>query len=234
MDLRRQVLIIEDDEDIALSLKYNLEKEGGFSVETASDGESGLRAAAHRRPDLVILDLNLPGTDGLSVCRTLRRQPATSAVPIMMLTARVEETDKIVGLELGADDYVTKPFSMREMLARTRAVLRRFERGTGDAPAYTDDLIHLDVAARVIKVAGKPVSLTRKEFDLLAALIGSRGRVLSRDQLLERVWGQAYYGETRTVDVHVRRLRQKLGTAAEPRIETVIGIGYRYRSPDPE
>ena len=234
MDLRRQVLIIEDDDDIALSLKYNLEKEGGFKVETASDGESGLRAAALQKPDLVILDLNLPGTDGLSVCRTLRREAATSAVPIMMLTARIEETDKIVGLELGADDYVTKPFSMREILARTRAVLRRSERGAEEAPSYTDDLIQVDPASRLLRVGGRSVALTRKEFDLLAALVASRGRVLTRDQLLERVWGQAYYGETRTVDVHIRRLRQKLGAPAEERIETVIGVGYRYRSPFPE
>ncbi len=229
MDLRRRILIIEDDEDIALSLKYNFEKEGGYQVETAHDGEAGLQAAARQTPDLVILDLNLPGVDGLSVCKSLRARPATAAAPIIMLTARVEESDKIVGLELGADDYITKPFSMKEILARARAVLRRSDRAPEEPLAYADALLSLDTAARIVRVRGKEVALTRKEFDLLAALVESRGRVLTRDQLLEKVWGQAFYGETRTVDVHVRRLRKKLGEPAQDRIETVIGVGYRFQ-----
>jgi len=234
MDLRKKILIVEDDEDIALSLKYNLEKEGGYLVQTAADGEAGLRAASQRTPDLVLLDLNLPGVDGLSVCKQLRRDAATSGVPIVMLTARVEETDRIVGLELGADDYITKPFSMKEMLARIRAVLRRSERGASEPAVYEDGLISLDAASHMLRVQGQEVSLTRKEFDLLAALVGSRGRVLSRDQLLQRVWGYDYFGETRTVDVHIRRLRKKLGRAAQGRIETVVGVGYRFRaSPEP-
>jgi DNA-binding response OmpR family regulator len=232
MDLRKKILIIEDDEDIALSLKYNLEKEGGFAVEIASDGESGLRAAAHRNPDLVILDLNLPGMDGLSVCRSLRRQTGTVSVPIVMLTARVEESDKIVGLELGADDYITKPFSMKEILARTKAVLRRTHRDPEEATTYSDGVVFLDSAAHVARVRGREVPFTRKEFDLFAALVANRGRVMTRELLLERVWGHAYYGETRTVDVHIRRVRKKLGDGAMDLIETVIGVGYRFRSPE--
>ncbi|MGH9389365.1 MAG: winged helix-turn-helix domain-containing protein, partial [Vicinamibacteria bacterium] len=152
-----------------------------------------------------------------------------SAVPLLMLTARVEESDRIVGLELGADDYITKPFSMREMLARTRALLRRANRAVEEPTAYFDGVIHLDPASRVLKVHDREVALTRKEFDILAALVGSRGRVISREQLLQKVWGYQYFGETRTVDVHIRRLRKKLGTAAEDRIETIIGVGYRFR-----
>ena len=232
MDARKRILIIEDDEDIALSLKYNLEKEGGYAVQTAFDGESGLRVASAKIPDLVILDLNLPGMDGLSVCKSLRRQPASAAVPIMMLTARVEESDKVVGLELGADDYITKPFSMKEILARTRAVLRRAERAPEESSVYSDGLFFLDPAGHILRVQKKEVALTRKEFDLLAALIGNRGRVMSRDQLLERVWGHGYFGETRTVDVHIRRLRKKVGKPAQDRIETVVGVGYRFRGPE--
>ena len=229
MDSRKHILIIEDDEDIALSLKYNLEKEGGYAVRTTSDGESGLRAVSQAPPDLVILDLNLPGMDGLSVCKQLRKQAAAASIPIMMLTARIEESDKIVGLELGADDYITKPFSMKEILARTRAVLRRTDRPSEDAAVFNDGLIHLDPAGHILRVSKKEVPLTRKEFDLLTTLVGNQGRVLSRNQLLERVWGHGYYGETRTVDVHIRRLRKKLGKPAQDMIETVVGVGYRFR-----
>jgi DNA-binding response OmpR family regulator len=230
MDLRKRILIVEDDEDIALSLKYNLEKEGGYLVQTEADGEGGLRAASQRTPDLVLLDLNLPGLDGLSVCKQLRREPATAGVPIVMLTARVEETDRIVGLELGADDYITKPFSMKEILARARAVLRRTGRTPAGPEGYTDGVLRVEPSSRTVTVRGAVVPLTRKEFNLLVALIEARGRVLSRDQLLERVWGHAFYGETRTVDVHVRRLRQKLGAELHDSIATVIGVGYRFHA----
>ena len=232
VDLRKRILIIEDDEDIVLSLKYNLEKEGGYVVATAPDGETGLRMISQKPPQLVILDLNLPGLDGLSVCRSIREKPESSGVPIMMLTARIEESDKVVGLEIGADDYVTKPFSMKEILARVRAVLRRRDRPPEEGEAYSDDLISLDPASRMVRVGGREVPLTRKEFDLLAILVRSKGRVLSRDQLLQKVWGYEYFGETRTVDVHIRRLRQKLGRPGQDRIETIVGVGYRYRGAD--
>jgi DNA-binding response OmpR family regulator len=232
VDLRKRILIIEDDEDIVLSLKYNLEKEGGYVVATAGDGETGLKMISQRPPHLVILDLNLPGIDGLSICRSIREKPESAGVPIMMLTARIEESDKVVGLEIGADDYVTKPFSMKEILARVRAVLRRRDRPPEEGEAYSDDLISLDPASRIVRVGGREVTLTRKEFDLLATLVRSRGRVLNRDQLLQKVWGYEYFGETRTVDVHVRRLRQKLGKPGQDRIETIVGVGYRYRGAD--
>jgi DNA-binding response OmpR family regulator len=228
-DVRKRVLVIEDDEDIALSLEYNLEKAGGYVVQSVRDGESGLKRALERPPDLVILDLNLPGMDGLAVCQALRRHSSTAAVPIMMLTARVEESDRIVGLEIGADDYLTKPFSMREILARIRALLRRAERRPDVDAVYSDGVILLDRQGHILKVQDRDVTLTRKEFDLLATLVGSRGRVLTREQLLERVWGPGYYGESRTVDVHVRRVRKKLGKEAQDCIETIVGVGYRFR-----
>ena len=229
MEVRKRVLIIEDDEDITLSLRYNLEKEGGYIVQTATDGEKGLRAAGQKPPDVIILDLNLPGMDGLSVCRILRKRPESQDVPIIMLTARVEESDKIVGLEIGADDYITKPFSMREILARVRAVLRRHERVLEHPGIYSDELFYLDPSSHILTVEKKEVPLTKKEFDLLAALVANKGRVMSRDQLLQKVWGYEYPGETRTVDVHVLRLRAKLGKPAQDRIETVVGVGYRFR-----
>jgi two-component system alkaline phosphatase synthesis response regulator PhoP len=231
-DSRRRILVIEDDEDIALSLKYNLEREGGYVVSIAGDGEAGLRATQQRMPDLVILDLNLPALDGFSVCRALRQRPGGEDVPIIMLTARVEETDKIVGLEIGADDYITKPFSMKEMLARVRAILRRRERHTEEPGVYQDELIHLDPSGHILRVQDREVALTRKEFELLAALVRNRGRVLSRETLLQKVWGYDYFGETRTVDVHIRRLRKKLGTPASDGVETVVGVGYRFRAAD--
>jgi len=224
-----RVLLIEDDEDIALSLKYNIEREASYSVEAVADGASGIREALARTPDLVLLDLNLPGMDGLEVCRRLRKEPATRAVPIIMLTARVEESDKLAGLDLGADDYITKPFSMKEVLARIRAVLRRSDKADGDEEVLVAGPVTLDGATRRVTVTGREVVLTRKEFDLLADLMRNRGRVLRRERLLERVWGYDYPGETRTVDVHIRRLRMKLGPAGEDWIETVVGVGYRLR-----
>ena len=228
----KQVLLIEDDEDIALSLKYNLEREGLFALAVAREGQEGLKAAQDRTPDLVILDLNLPGMDGMEVCRRLRKHPSTSNVPIIMLTARVEESDKLEGLEVGADDYVTKPFSMKELIARIRAVLRRFDRTAGEEACYSAGPISLDLPTRKVTVEGREIGLTRREFDLLADLMRNRGRVLTRERLLERVWGYQYPGETRTVDVHVRRLRRKLGPVAGESVETVVGVGYRFRSGD--
>ncbi len=222
-----RILLIEDDADIALSLEYNLKKEGGHAVVTARDGEVGLREALARTPDLVLLDLNLPGMDGLEVCRQLRARSTTSRVPIIMLTARVGEGEKVAGLDLGADDYITKPYSVKEVLARVRAVLRR--RGAEEDEVLEDGPLVLTLAARRAEVDGREVVLTRKEFDLLVDLVRNRGRVLTREKLLERVWGYDYPGETRTVDVHIRRLRKKLGSAGEKGIETVVGVGYRYR-----
>ena len=223
----KRILVVEDDADIALSLRYNLEREGGYEVRVAGDGERALREAEKDPPDAVLLDLNLPGMDGLEVCRQPRKRAGTARVPILMLTARVGEGERVTGLDEGADDYVTKPFSVKEVLARLRAVLRR---APGGDELLEDGALRVDLASREVRVDGAPVVLTRKEFDLLADLMRNRGRVLTRERLLERVWGYDYPGETRTVDVHVRRLRQKLGPRAEARIETVVGVGYRYRA----
>lgn len=225
----KRILLIEDDADIALSLRYNLEKDGSFEVATVRDGEAGLRAALDRGPDLVLLDLNLPGMDGLEVCRRLRASKSTSEIPIIMITARAEESQRVSGLDQGADDYITKPFSLREVQARVRAVLRRAGPEATERGSLSDPPLVLDLEARRVTVEGREVALTRREFDLLADLLRHRGRVRTRERLLEKVWGYDYPGETRTVDVHVRRLRQKLGPAIEPRLETVVGVGYRWR-----
>ena len=226
----KRILMIEDDPDIALSLRLKLERDGGFEVRTAEDGAAGLRMAVDRPPDLVLLDVNLPEMDGFEVCRQLRSDPATAQIPVIMLTARIDESDRVAGLDLGADDYITKPFSPKEALARIRAVLRRSDRSAEGQEALADGALRIDVGSRRAAVAGRDLALTRKEFDLLVELIRRRGRVLTRQRLLETVWGYDYPGETRTVDVHVRRLRQKLGPPVDGRVETVVGIGYRYRS----
>jgi DNA-binding response OmpR family regulator len=224
-----RILIIEDDRDICLSLRYALEKEGDFSVSTAHDGEGGVHEATRHVPDIVLLDLNLPGMDGMAVCGRLRQSAATATVPIIMLTARIEEADKVSGLALGADDYITKPFSVKEVVARIRAVLRR-ARTTLEGPrVLVRGTLQLDEARRRVTVDDTEVSLTRKEFDLLADLMRRPGRVSSREQLLERVWGYDHPGMTRTVDVHVRQLRKKLGEQVAKLIETVVGVGYRFR-----
>ena len=225
-----RILIVEDDPDIALSLSLKLERDGGFTVETAGSGPDGLRVAQAHPPDLVLLDVNLPGMDGFEICRRLRADVATAAIPIIMLTARIDEADRVAGLEFGADDYITKPFSPKEAVARVRAVLRRFRREQEAGEALVDAPLAVDVAARSARVGERSLELTRKEFDLLAELLRQRGRVLTRERLLESVWGYDFPGETRTVDVHVRRLRQKLGGPVDERIETVVGVGYRYRS----
>ena len=223
-----RVLVVEDEQDIARLIKHALERSGDADVEIVSSGDTALRAVTELAPDLVILDLNLPVLSGTEVCRILRARPATSAVPIIMLTARTAEGDRVAGLDLGADDYVTKPFSLRELAARVRAVLRR--RRHVDAPTgsiYQGIHLLADFDAVSISVDGNPVRLTRREFELLKFLVENRNRVLSRDRLLERVWGYERFIETRSVDVHVGRLRSKLGAAGE-QIETVVGLGYRF------
>ncbi|HXV77313.1 MAG TPA: response regulator transcription factor [Candidatus Polarisedimenticolaceae bacterium] len=225
----KRIVIIEDDADIALSIKYSMEREGEFAVTVARDGEAGIEAATRSVPDLVLLDLNLPGLDGTEVCRVLRSNRSTSAVPIIMLTARVEEREKVTGLDLGADDYITKPFSIREVLARVRAVLRRSAGGSRGHKPLAFGPLTLDEARRRVTVDGEEIRLTRKEFDLLADLMRRPDLVLTRELLLARVWGYDHPGATRTVDVHIRQLRKKLGQAAARYIETVVGVGYRFR-----
>jgi len=225
-----RILLIEDEPDIAEVLQYNLEKEG-FAVETARRGDSGLEAVRREAPDLILLDLMLPGMDGLELTRLLKRDGATARVPIVMLTARGEEVDRIVGLELGADDYISKPFSPREVVLRVKAVLRR----KNQEPAPSDrepDLavggIQLDIAGHQLRIRGEEIPLTATEFRLLRLLMERAGRVQTRGQLLTDVWGYAEDIDSRTVDTHIRRLRRKLGPEAD-RIETVIGVGYRLR-----
>jgi DNA-binding response OmpR family regulator len=220
----RKVLIIEDETDVADLLTLNLRK-AGFRVSTATDGASGLQNARDGRPDFIILDLMLPKMSGLEVCRILKSDTATSQIPILMLTAKAEEVDRIVGLEFGADDYVTKPFSPREIVLRIRAILRRGE--TADKSLKAGP-ISIDAARHEVRVNGKPVHLTSLEFKLLRTLMQRHGRVQDRDRLLNEVWGYESVIDTRTVDTHVRRLREKLGKAGDA-IETVRGFGYRLR-----
>ena len=220
--MAERILIVEDEVNIATPTKTYLERDG-FEVTHVLSGEEGLRVMEEEPPNLVLLDLNLPGIDGLEVCRRIR---ATSQVPIIMLTARDDDIDKIVGLEVGADDYVTKPFNARELVARVKAIRRR-------APATVQPIggtlshctITIDRGRHEVKVGGDEVQLAPKEFDLLWTLLEERGHVLTRDQLLERVWGYTFAGDTRTVDVHVRQLRRKLGDACP--IVTVWGVGYK-------
>jgi phosphate regulon transcriptional regulator PhoB len=223
------VLVVDDEKDLVELVKYHLEKEGLKCLE-ARDGETALQMARERTPDLMVLDLMLPGVDGLEVCRKLRKDPKTSSIAIIMLTAKAEEVDRIVGLEMGADDYMVKPFSPRELLARVKAVLRR---GQGqDMPALKRvGTLEVDEGKHQVKVDGTVVELTVKEFDLLCALMRANGRVLNREQILETVWGysNAVDIESRTVDVHIRRLREKLGSECA-RIVTVKGVGYRFES----
>jgi DNA-binding response OmpR family regulator len=223
-----RVLVVEDEQDIAGLIKHALERSGDAQVEIVGSGDAALRAVTDNTPDLVILDLNLPVLSGTEVCRILRGRPATANVPIIMLTARTGESDRVTGLDLGADDYVTKPFSLRELGARVRAVLRRRQQGTTPGTnVYAGAHLVADFEAVAISVDGASVRLTRREFELLRFLVENRNRVLSRDRLLERVWGYDRFIETRSVDVHVGRLRAKLGTAGQ-QIETVVGLGYRF------
>ena len=222
----QNILIVEDDADIAESLHYNFKREG-FRPLIAESGEKGLRLALDEKnsPALIILDLMLPGMSGMELCRRLRRESLTENTPIIMLTAKAAETDKIAGLELGADDYIVKPFSVKEVVARVRAVLRRVEKES--VPKYEDEQMAVDFADMRVSCIGEDVKLTRKEFALLTHLIKNTGRVATRQQLLDNVWGYSYFGDTRTLDVHIRRLRQKLGGCGSC-IETVVGTGYRF------
>ena len=225
---RHRVLIVEGEQDIAGLIKHALERGGDAEAEIVASGDAALRAAAERTPDLIILDLNLPVLSGTDVCRILRSRADVGRVPIIMLTARTSEDDRVSGLEQGADDYVTKPFSLRELSARVRAVLRRGAPGDDRRTInYRGEHLHADFDAVAIAVDGEPIRLTRREFELLRYLVQNKNRVISRDRLLERVWGYERLVETRSVDVHVGRLRGKLGMAGR-QIETVVGLGYRF------
>jgi DNA-binding response OmpR family regulator len=221
---KARVAVVEDDEDLAYTLVYNLERSGRYEVVRFAGGLVALDALTARPPDLVLLDLNLPDVDGLTICRELRRNPATAKVAVLMLTARAEERDKLLGFDLGADDYVTKPFSMKELLARVAAQLRRSGVDAGE-DVFEDARIRVDRARHTVERDGKPIKLTKKEFDLLWLLIQSAGRVVTRETILSRLWDYAADVETRTVDVHVRSLRRKAG---EDLVETVVGVGYRF------
>jgi DNA-binding response OmpR family regulator len=221
-----RVLVVEDEYDIAVLVKHALERAGDAQVELVASGDVAIRVATEDPPDLVILDLNLPVLSGVEVCRVLRARPETAHVAIIMLTARTAEGDRVSGLDMGADDYVTKPFSLRELSARVRAVMRR--RTQAEAPTvFQGKHLKADFDAVAIAVDGEPIRLTRREYELLRCLVENRNRVLSRDRLLERVWGYERFIETRSVDEHVGRLRSKLGIAGH-QIETVVGLGYRF------
>jgi DNA-binding response OmpR family regulator len=241
----RKILVVDDEAVLVETIAYNLEQ-AGYAVITAADGASALEAAQREKPDLIILDLMLPEMDGLEICRQLRKESNTATTPIMMLTARSEEIDKVVGLEVGADDYVTKPFGRRELLARVRALLRRTDYATpneervskdtaSEVPRSNRELVagplRIDLAGRRVYCRGQVLELQPKLFELLTYLVRNRGTVLTRDQLLQNVWGYDYAGDTRTVDVHVRWLREKLEEdPANPLlIQTVRGVGYCFR-----
>ena len=221
------ILIVDDEREIRELLRYNLEKQG-YQVLTAQDGEEGLARIFATHPDLVLLDLLLPGRNGLEILREVRQEPSTREIPVLLLTARGAEMDKLLGFERGADDYITKPFSPREVIARIEAVLRRAGPPSNETAALTAGALRLDHARREAHLAGKELTLTPREFELLYFLARHPGRVFSRDELLTKVWGYDYRGETRTVDVHVRRLRAKLGEDGSRLITTVTGTGYKF------
>jgi len=224
--MNETILVVDDEPKIVKQARDYLEK-GGFRVVTAADGKMALVVARHERPDLIVLDLNLPGMDGLDVCRALRRE---SDVPIIMLTARVEETDRLIGLELGADDYVTKPFSPRELVARVRAVLRRVRGGVHQPGLIRVGDLEIDLPGHHATRAGEPIRLTRTEFNLLTILAQHPGQTFTRAQLLDRLHGVAYEGFDRSIDAHIKNLRRKLGSdPAKPRyVLTVYGVGYKF------
>ena len=217
------ILVVDDEKNIVQLARLYLNKEG-FRVEAAYDGAQALEKARSLRPDLIVLDIMMPELDGIAVCKELRK---TSNVPIIMLTARDDDIDRIVGLELGADDYMTKPFNPRELVARVKAVLRRASQEAPSQAVLEAGNLRLDTASREVTVQGKAVTLRAKEFDLLTAFLRHQGVVLDRERLLQLVWGADYFGDTRTIDVHVAWLREKLGKAKGVKIETVWGVGYK-------
>lgn len=246
---REKILVVDDEEVLVEAIAYSLEQEG-YQVLTALDGRAALELARRERPQLIILDIMLPEIDGLEVCRQLRREPATATTPIMLLTARGEEIDRVVGLEVGADDYVTKPFGRRELLARVRALLRRAAYPVTQAPPEGSSMtqeaaaqsrrsareliagpVRIDLPGRRVWCRDQEIEMQPKQFDLLVYLVRNRGTVLTRDQLLHHVWGYDYAGDTRTVDVHIRWLREKLeeDPASPKLIQTVRGVGYVFR-----
>jgi DNA-binding response OmpR family regulator len=225
--LGRTILVIDDEPELVKLLDYNLTK-AGYLVLSAKDGENGLAAARKHAPDAIILDVMMPGLDGWEVCKRLRTDPSTSALPILMLTAKAEEGDRVLGLELGADDYVTKPFGVRELLARVKALLRRSEIATASPEVIKSGKIVIDSSRRTVTVGGKPVALTATEFNLLKSLAEKEGRVISREDLLSLARGDEVAVMDRTVDVHVAALRKKLGKQGDM-IETVRGVGYRMK-----
>jgi two-component system phosphate regulon response regulator PhoB len=223
----KSILIIEDEKDIVDLVEYHL-KQSGFSVISAPNGPSGLERAKKERPGLIILDLMLPGMDGKDVCRALKSNSLTQSIPILMLTAKGEEVDRLIGFELGADDYVTKPFSPRELVLRVKAILRRKEVGEeGEKIIQIGDLL-IDIGRHHVSIKKSSIPLTSTEFKLLVELASNRGRVQTRERLLDKVWGYTYEGYARTVDTHIRRLREKLGPLGDS-IETLRGVGYRFR-----
>ena len=224
-DTRRRVVLIEDDSDIAEAISYNLEK-AGLQVKLARTGEEGVDAV-RKGVDLVLLDLNLPGMDGLEVCRLIRRQATTAHVPIIIVSARADEVDRVLGLEMGADDYVVKPFSLKELAARCRVALRRAEGGGEALQGYRDENFEVEFEAFTVRFRGSEIRLTPKEFELFRYLVERAGRVLTRERLLERLSSYEREIETRSIDAHIRRLRMKLGPARH-HVETVVGIGYRF------
>jgi len=225
--MAKTVLVIDDEAELVRLLDYNLTKAGYLAI-SAKDGASGLAMARKHRPDLVILDVMMPGMDGWEVCKALRKEPATFTVPILMLTAKAEEADRVLGLELGADDYVPKPFGVRELLARVKALLRRSEAASSPPEVIRVDRLVLDAGRRSVTAAGKPVDLTATEFEILRAMAARPGRVLSREELIERARGEDSAVTDRAIDVHVSSLRRKLGKLGEM-VETVRGVGYRMK-----
>jgi two-component system, OmpR family, alkaline phosphatase synthesis response regulator PhoP len=225
-----QILIVDDEASIRELLSFNLQK-NGYTVQEAGDGRTALELTQDGDFDLLLLDIMLPELDGIEVCRRLKENPQTAGIPVIMLTARAEEIDKVLGLEMGADDYVTKPFGMRELLSRIKAVLRRAGSGPRKDGAFSMGTLHMDFNAYTASLQDISLSLTPKEYELLKLLVTNEGKAFSRDELLEKIWGYEYYGDTRTVDVHIRHLRAKLDSAkpkSGEQIETVRGVGYRF------
>lgn len=236
--INQRILVIEDESNIQELLKYNLEK-NGYKVAVADNGIDGLEEAFGNVPDLILLDLMLPGIDGLEVCKRLRSDKRTKKVPIFMLTAKSEELDKVLGLELGADDYITKPFSIKELIARIRAAMRRISDDKTEEPVIKEGGtilkvkdIEIDCEKYEVRKSGEKLVLTLKEFELLKMLIENKGKVLTRDFLLDKIWGYDFVGETRTVDVHIRHIRQKINDeeGSNQMVETIRGVGYRFNS----